>query len=345
MCYNKFVILLKGILIMFVDASVQEWTELYDVARITKSLRPWQYVSDDWILALDLPGRKEPCYCIVTGQNSDAIAIAIYPSRTSLAKYSEYLSNKEDKHQVKYEQNYLICYFCDRQEMLPMQLDKLRELGISFRGKNEWIQFVSIRPGYAPYMIDKDEVILLKAFFEQFNEFINDYTKGKINFVYEDGNVVYRNFIESNNVYSYKQQSLDLSPDVNKIKHIHDEDVIDLVKRMPTTDSELELDLVYIDTAIYDENLDRPAIGRIVVLGENSSESILGVKVVLPNKNPAKEIYDLLTQKITEHGRPRVIYCKRDICYDLLLDFCRKTEIKLERISNLVLVDELVKAI
>ena len=41
---------------MFVDASVQEWTELYEVAKVTKSLKPWQYVGDNWILALDIPG-------------------------------------------------------------------------------------------------------------------------------------------------------------------------------------------------------------------------------------------------------------------------------------------------
>lgn len=329
---------------MFVDASVQEWTELYEVAKVTKSLKPWQYVGDNWILALDIPGRDEPCYCIVTGEESDAIAIAIYPNRTSLAKYSEYLSNKDDTYQVKCEQNYLICYFCDRQEMLGMQLEKLRELGISFRGKNEWIQFVSIRPGYAPYMIDKGEVLFLKEFFEQFNEFVKDYSKGNMNFSIKDGNVLYRNFVGNNN-YSYTQQFLEVSPDVNKIMLIHDDEVINLVKKMPATDSELELDLVYIDSTIYNEDLDRPAIGRLVVLGENLSESILGVKVVLPTQNPAKEIYDFITQKITVHGRPKVIYCKRDICYDTLADFCRKTEIKLERLSNLVLIDELVKAI
>ena len=92
-----------------------------------------------------------------------------------------------------------------------MQLEKLRELGISFRGKNEWIQFVSIRPGYAPYMIDKGEVLFLKEFFEQFNEFVKDYSKGNMNFSIKDGNVLYRNFVGNNN-YSYTQQFLEVSP-------------------------------------------------------------------------------------------------------------------------------------
>src|SRR5690554_218518 len=106
MCYNRIVIIFERVLIMFLDASKQEWTELYDIAKKTKNLKPWQYVNDDWILALDLPGREEPCYCIVTGQTTENYAIAIFPSEASLARYAECLDKDEDVYQAQCEQNY-----------------------------------------------------------------------------------------------------------------------------------------------------------------------------------------------------------------------------------------------
>lgn len=331
---------------MFIDASVQDWTELYDIAKTTKSLKPWLYFSDDRILALDLPGRNEPCYCIITGQHTDNLAIAVYPSKKSLARYSEYLNNKtsDDTYQVRCEQNYLVCYFCDRQDMLPMQLEKLKTLGISFRGKNEWIQFVSIRPGYVPYIVDKEEVLLLKQFFTQLDLFTKDILKGNIHVPLQEGSILYRALDNNNNQYNYVQQSLNFTSQIYTINKIENETIIKKVKRLPTTDSELEIDLVYIDSTVYDSKLDRPAIGRLAVLGENS-EIILGFKVVLPNKDPVHEIYELLIQKIFERGRPRIIYCKRDVCYNMLTDFCNRAEIQLEKKKNLYLVDELVKAI
>lgn len=331
---------------MFIDASVQDWTELYEIAKTTKSLKPWLYFSDDRILALDLPGRTEPCYCIITGQHTDNLAIAVYPGKKSLARYSEYLCNKttEDKYQVRCEQNYLICYFCDREDMLQMHLDKLKSLGISFRGKNEWIQFVSVRPGYAPYIIDKDEVLLLKQFFKQLNQFTKDISKGNIDAPLQEGTILYRTYDCMSKKFCYVHHPLDLPCRKHIINRIENETIIKKVKRLPLTDSELEIDLVYIDSTVYDSNLDRPAIGRLAVLGENS-ETLLGIKVVLPNKDPVHEIYEMLIQKIIERGRPRVIYCKRDVCYNMLTDFCNQAEIQLEKKKKLCLVDELVKAI
>lgn len=322
---------------MLADATVQEWTDLYDIAKITKGLKPWEKLSHDWIIALDLPGREEALYCIVTGQKDDNISIAIYPNESSLAMYSKYLQREDDKFQAQCEQNYLICYFCDRKDMFPLQLKKLRELEISFRGKNEWIQFVSVKPGYVPYMIDREEVKLIKDFLVEFNQFVKDFAK--------------KSKKESPSLYRHLGD-LDLQKLSEKIKKrdakaysSHLENMLDYVKKMPVTNKVLEFDLVYICSSVKDENLDRPAIARLAVLGENSSDTILDFKVILPSDDLIEEIYCILAQNIAEQGKPSLMYCKRDFCCDLLLDFCKQTGIKLERKESLDLVDELVGAI
>ena len=332
---------------MFIEATDQEWIVLYDVAKVTKSLKPWLYLDENLIIAIEIPGREDPCFFIVSGQAPENIALALYPCKKSLAKYTDYIMNttEDESFQSKWDQNYLLCYFCDRNEMLSMQINKLKDLGLSFRGRNEWIQFVSVRPGYAPYMLDKNEVNLMSKCLSELNVFIGDCIKEKVNTKSSKENVIFRCFDKSTNEYTYKKKTLAISKESEYLAVAENENLINALKKLPATDSEMELDLVYLESVIKDKTLDRPAITRLAVLGENTSEMILGFKVVLPVKDPAHEIYDLLMQSIIERGRPRIIYCKREICYSILSDFCDRIDIQLEKRKSLCIVDNLVSAI
>ena len=35
----------------------------------------------------------------------------------------------------------------------------IKELGYKYRGKNQWLYFLSFEPGYRPYNLDQDEVL------------------------------------------------------------------------------------------------------------------------------------------------------------------------------------------
>lgn len=59
------------------------------------------------------------------------------------------------------EQSNLAFYLGGREEVPPEQKRIIKELGYRFRGEGNWLYFVSYRGGYMPYILDREEVLLL----------------------------------------------------------------------------------------------------------------------------------------------------------------------------------------
>ena len=55
-------------------------------------------------------------------------------------------------------QNNLTCYWGNREEMSGEQRRIVKELGYKFRGRNQWLYFLSFKKGYFPYNMDQNEV-------------------------------------------------------------------------------------------------------------------------------------------------------------------------------------------
>jgi len=60
-----------------------------------------------------------------------------------------------------------MCYFGNRDELSSKELKVIKNLGLKFRGKNEWIYFRSFETGYVPYILDQAQVVQLILVFKQ----------------------------------------------------------------------------------------------------------------------------------------------------------------------------------
>ena len=58
-----------------------------------------------------------------------------------------------------FNQKNLTCYWGNRDELTDKQRKIIKELGYTYRGKNQWLYFLSFEPGYYPYNMDADEVV------------------------------------------------------------------------------------------------------------------------------------------------------------------------------------------
>lgn len=58
-----------------------------------------------------------------------------------------------------FNQKNLTCYWENRDELSNKQRRIIKELGYTFRGKNQWLYFMSNEPGYYPYNMDEEEVM------------------------------------------------------------------------------------------------------------------------------------------------------------------------------------------
>ena len=60
---------------------------------------------------------------------------------------------------VMLNQRNLTCYWGNRDELSEKQRKIIKELGYTYRGKNQWQYFMSFEPGYYPYNMDEKEVL------------------------------------------------------------------------------------------------------------------------------------------------------------------------------------------
>ena len=53
------------------------------------------------------------------------------------------------------------------EELTGKQLESLsKDLGYSYRGKNQWLYFLSFEPGYYPYNMDESEVLRMSTYLQ-----------------------------------------------------------------------------------------------------------------------------------------------------------------------------------
>lgn len=64
-----------------------------------------------------------------------------------------------------FNQRNLTCYWGNRDELTTDKQRKIiKELGYSYRGKNQWLYFLSFEPGYYPYNMDESEVLRMGGY-------------------------------------------------------------------------------------------------------------------------------------------------------------------------------------
>ena len=50
--------------------------------------------------------------------------------------------------------------------MTEKQRKVIKELGYTYRGKNQWLYFLSFEPGYYPYYMDEEEVLRMSEYLQ-----------------------------------------------------------------------------------------------------------------------------------------------------------------------------------
>ena len=141
---------------MRTEANLDQWKELYEITLKIKELEPWKYLWDMDIISILLPGRKEPCFFSIMGRGGDCYGINTYVDYDGLNDFYDIADSSKNGMPVDYvmlKQNALCCYLGDREDVQDKQKNVIKDLGLKFRGKNQWIYFESYKEGYFPYIL------------------------------------------------------------------------------------------------------------------------------------------------------------------------------------------------
>lgn len=329
---------------MRTEAKLEEWRALYDIAIKLKELKPWEKLWDMDLITIIESNKKEPCVCSIMGKGGECYAIASYNGLDSIKGFFEMAyGNELPAHQLIRYQNNIMCNYGNRDELTTKERNLIKDLGLSFRGKNNWIYFRTFETGYAPYMPNREEVLEFTIILKHVYMAIEALNKGmKINF--ENGKTFMRKFDDEKNQWINSEESV-IIPDMDyPVPILNDEMVMNRLKKQKQNSSILELDIAYLNSTINDKGFDKPLIPRLCMLVDAKKGLILSQSMITPEDDVVDVLFKTVVHYIIQRGRPKSIVVRDAYMASILIDLCEQTGIEVIESPKLHTIDDFIKS-
>jgi hypothetical protein len=329
------------------EPTFEQWTKLYEVARDIRLLEPWNFLFESNLITIMLPSRKEPVYCSVIGKGEECYGVGVYPGYASINSLYRMVEAAEDDFHffLGFEQSCLMCYFGDREELTAKDRDVLKALNLHFRGRNEWIYFRSMEPGYYPWYINSEQADLLIQVLQNFIMACKHITHGKLTVNFDNDETLLRFYSSEKKRWLTKATKMPPIPVVESKLIVDNENLIAQLKKEKRTNMQLEFDVPYLPMSVHDDNGGRPALTRLLLMVDKTSGLLLDQYLTKNIDNLAIDILEMLTCYIEDSGRPRSINIRNDLLRYYIEDFCQKIDVELIDNQNMPTIDKILKEI
>ena len=324
------------------EASIRQWNELYEVTINIKKFEPWKYLWDMDIITIILPEYEEPFYCSVMGKGGQCFAIAVYKGFESINGFFKLADAKSipPNQLIRYQDN-LTCYFGDREELSSKELKVIKDLGLKFRGRNQWIYYRSFKPNYTPYILEQDEVIELTYVFKNLFMSLKAMIEKNLKIDFEGGNSLYRMYDKEQDLWLNFEGPMQIPNRQSMTIIIEDELLIENIKKQKYLKNAVEFDTVFINSVVEDKKYERPIMPKMIVIADSKTGIMLHYNIMLPEDDEIKQIFDLFIDFIMNRGKPKTIYVRDEYIHDLLSDLCKKINTKIIISEELPSIDML----
>ena len=326
------------------EATLEQWKELYEVAANIKELKPWDYLWDIDIITLALPNR-EPICCSIMGGGGECFGVLAYIGYDAINDFYNMLERDDIPPEQMYryqENNVIACYFGSRDELTSRELKIIKDLGLKFRGKNNWIYFHSFKKGYAPYILDQEEVLQETEILKHLYMSLTAYIKKGLEVDFEKGNTLMRMYNPKDELWMNFEAPLQIPEKRHIAPVLEDELLISKLGKMKQIKRVWELDIAYLGSIINDKKYERPVFGRVCILGDSETGIVINQNMVAPTDDDIQTIFNVVIPPIMELGKPQKILVRDEYIYYILKDLCHRTKIKLEIKGRLNVVDSFI---
>lgn len=145
------------------------YRELYNKADEFNKKQCWKGMADYNLFGVMDPETREIYYCCIFGNNGETFGLMAYEGTEGLENYYKILGEvfDADDPEMFHINKGIMCNFCNRVEMGKEELTIIKDLGLTFRGKNKWPSFRYLTPGYVPTMLTPKQGKLLITILEQ----------------------------------------------------------------------------------------------------------------------------------------------------------------------------------
>lgn len=327
------------------EANLEQWNELYQVTMNIKKLEPWNYLWDMDIITIFLPEYEEPFYCSVMGRGGECFAVAVYKGYDAIHGFYKLADAHEilPDQLIRYQDN-LTCYFGDREELNSKEIKTIKDLGLKFRGRNQWIFFRSFKPGYVPYFLNEEEVIELTNVFKNLFMSLRALIEQNLKVNFEEGHTLYRMFDKKKSLWLNFEGPLQIPERKVSIPVIKNDVLIEKIKRKKHLNNAVEFDTIYLNAVIDDKKYERPIFPRLIIFADKNTGMLLHQNMMLPEENDVEQILNNFIDVLLNIGIPNAIYVRDEYLSEMISDLCKKVKIEIIVSERLPSIDEFAEA-
>ncbi|MEY9971833.1 hypothetical protein ABH966_002206 [Lysinibacillus sp. RC46] len=138
-----------------------DFLTLLELTNDLKKLKPWQYFRDDEVVVIHFEDVDYKVLVSVMGAGGEEFGLMIFDMELGYNSLEKILFEKNLSSDFSYGLNALTVNFVDREELDTADYLLIKDYGLSYRGKKNWIQFRSYLEGTHPERPNYLEVELL----------------------------------------------------------------------------------------------------------------------------------------------------------------------------------------
>ena len=328
------------------EASLEQWRALYETTTRIKELKPWEKFWDMDLIGIKYGEEEDIIFFSILGRGGDCYGVAVYEGYKGLNSFLMLTMQQHMNLSVEYamfHQKNLTCYWGNRDELTDKQRKIIKDLGYSYRGKNQWLYFLSFEPGYYPYNLDAEEVVRLSEYFQDLELALKYYDEANLKVDFENGNMFLFSFGKDKKTWNFGESPLPFTSFQFGNLLITDEELLADLSKAPKSNAVLEADISVMGARIDDKKYSRPANPALALLGDAASETIISFEMTEPDDDPIVMLAESVIHFIFQHGAPKEIRVINVIVEAGLEQICDVCGIKLCRVKRLQGLDSFMK--
>lgn len=320
------------------EGTLEQWKELYQVASEIKEMKPWEIFSDVDLIGLKNEDEDDIAFVSIMGNAGNCYGISVYEGLEGLNDFLKLLNQEElgmSPEYAMFTQTALTCYWGDRAELSEEQRRIIRELGYKYRGKNQWLYFMSFEPGYYPYNLSQEEVNRMTMYLTHLRTALQKFRElhNQVNLEY--GSMLLFEFDEDGEVLYFGEELLPFIDFQFRMLELTDGELIDKLSKEPRCEMVLEADIISMGVSVRDKQFRRPANPTLCLIMEAKSNMMVKCEMPEPEEDPLICMAEQLEEFILANGIPKEIRFSNVMVLAGLAHICKICDIRLTRVENL----------
>lgn len=320
------------------EASLEQWRVLYEAATRIKERKPWEKFWDMDLIGIQDGAKEDTVFFSILGRGGECYGITVYEGYEGLNSFlmltMQQCMNLSLMYTMSRQRN-LTCYWGSRDELTNKQRAIIKELGYKYRGKNQWLYFMSFEPGYSPYNMDAEEVQRMGVYLQDLNVALQNYDPENANVDFENGNMLLLSFGKDKKTWELGAAPLPFTDFRFGNLMLTDEDVLADLETASRCDAVLEADVSVLGASVTDKEYDRPANPALSLLADAQSGVMINFEMVGPEDDPIVMLAEILIGFIFQYGAPKEIKVSNVIIEAGLEQICDICNIRLRRVKRL----------